>query len=100
MRGEAGRSARECTGEPNDSGGVQDHAVINFTARGKWGDLTGSLGLRGVIELTAEPDPTVLGNVLAAHDNTIAGNLVGTDATGTAAIANSGYPRCAKASCN
>jgi hypothetical protein len=41
-------------GEPNDSGGIEDYALINFVESGRWNDGADGVTRRGIVELPAE----------------------------------------------
>ncbi|GCL43887.1 lectin-like protein [Dolichospermum planctonicum] len=57
--GEAVTYTNWSPGEPNDAGGAQDYAYINFQNPGKWDDA-GIAGIRGIIEIAS--NDTIIGS--------------------------------------
>jgi len=71
--GEAVTYTNWAPGEPNNGGGDQDYAFINFVNPGQWDDIAGGTVFRGIIEI-ANPlsNDTIIGS---AGDDTINGGL-------------------------
>ena len=60
--GEAVTYTNWAPGEPNDAGGAQDYAYINFQNPGKWDDTGIAVNLRGIIEIANPSNDTIIGS--------------------------------------
>ena len=60
--GEAVTYTNWSPGEPNDAGGAQDYAYINFQNPGKWDDTGIAFNLRGIIEIANPSNDTIIGS--------------------------------------
>jgi hypothetical protein len=78
------------SGQPDNSGLGEDYVEINVLGTGLWNDVSAGAVRRSVIELLALPDASTLRTVLGASANVIQGNRIGTDASGSVAMANGG----------
>ena len=85
--GEATTYTNWTSGEPNGGTG-ENYVSMNWGDPGRWNDWGGTNLLPGLIELVAVPNPTVVEAILGPRDTLIQGNLIGTDATGAAALGN------------
>ena len=73
-------------GQPSGNTG-QDYAQMNWGGTGLWDDY-GPAMIPGLIELVAAPNPSVVETILGSRNTLIQGNLIGTDASGAAALGN------------
>lgn len=69
--GEAVTYTNWSPGQPDNFGGAQDYAYINFQNPGKWDDA-GIAGIRGIIEIANPSNDTIIGST---GDDTINGGL-------------------------
>lgn len=79
-------------GEPDDPDGG-DYVAVNVDASepgevGGWSDEVNWNISQGIIELDAHPDEQLLEGIFGAHDNSVAGNLIGLDVAGSTALGN------------
>ncbi|MFM6271520.1 MAG: lectin-like protein, partial [Dolichospermum sp.] len=70
--GEAVTYTNWSPGQPDNFGGVQDYAYINFQNPGKWDDAGITDNFRGIIEIANPSNDTIIGSI---GDDTINGGL-------------------------